>query len=479
MRKLIWGLVVLSLVAIACGGGGDSSSESSDGAGQLPLLTSQSVESGRLVDVEGVGPLFDMLGAAVDVSTESVVVTFEPSGGRLPLGNGASIEVESGAFTESTELAVTVAEPSLDEFAENPPGVTFYVVSTDEDVEPASPVALEIPVPTTELAVGAFADGGWVPLAVPSGPTTRLEFDHFSDQARVTVQRSANMSPTSEAEVDEARIEAYQEAAESFRWCLSIIGMWSSATDSDVDAAIWANFAFSFCSAALVERLTPEGEFVTVACVGEQVDRGHSVLAAINNCIADQGPSDLADTPSKDSGEEADESEPSDEAPTVDEPTPLGFNGAGSITFLYDESDEARCETTIQVNVDVTLNPDGTATLGFSDWPIGGVVGDPPNTTFECYALGKPRIYSGFWFDRRAEVEAGLELPPGEEDALPIEAGFDVPNTTTGEQTGYTIVVEATDECAWSSANFVDAAFAEGGITRRFIVNFGIPEGCN
>ena len=74
-------------------------------------------------------------------------------------------------------------------------------------------------------------------------------------------------------------------------------------------------------------------------------------------------------------------------------PVKRRFRGTGTITYSYFERDDAQCEITFSVDVDMSLAVDG----------IGGVfTSDSPQTAgttegVDCFAQGKPRLYGGPW----------------------------------------------------------------------------------
>lgn len=452
MRRGTSLLLTGCLLVSACGAGDGATGESTAPEVGSDPLAANPVEAADLSRVDGVGPLVDLLEAAVELSIETVEVGVDSVGGSLVLVDGATLVVDSGAFTEPTVLTVTVVDVPLDEFATAPPEVTLYVLSTSEDVEPVTPVVLDIPVPSSEIDVSTFADGDWEAVEVADGGTTQIEFDHFSDQARATVRPDPDTALRSEVVVDQRRIEAYEAAAEQFRVCIAVLG----GTHADVDYYgtirggrvrgddLTAELAFSFCTSALVRQLTPGNRSVSVGCVGDQVDRGDSVLEAIDACIAlrDDDRAEADETTSGGGDQITEPDDPQGEA--VD--APRVFNGDGAVVSVVETvrtGETKRCDA--MSDMTLTLHPDGSLELFVA--VLAHVAGDV------CDEL-PGQIHVGRW------VEA-------EDGSVTFEVDS-VGETATDEKVTGTVTVDV----ATGTGGFTAHTVLSGEVRTRFFLGY-------
>jgi hypothetical protein len=458
MRRLLWVFVVLSLVAASCGGGSDTDDSVGGTASESAEADSEQSQPASQQTEEDETGLADSSGADGQISVYALEPNQEVRAAAEALVGELGAEAALGAVLLAVDAGYT-AEQLLRASSSGGLQVDGSITSGDEAVEPDGAPANLIVEPLSESSMSV--NGQEYEIVLIGGERIDLTLDQFVKKA---VESLNEARARGEVPGDDFEVIVSKDTSILLTWALiKLLETGFTAEQAMSAILLGATWVASDDTDDCIALVYPDGEVIPSS---QNLARCPSFSPSEQEGGED-GTAEIEPAGEPEGG--------SDEPPTSDVPTALAFSGDGSITLIYNEPG-GECETTIPVNIDLSLNPDGTATLGFSDWPIQGIREAPPSTLTECYALGKPRIYSGFWFDRRAEVEAGLDLPPGEEDAAPIEAGFNVPNTAVSETDGSigAIEVVATDECAWSASNFADSVFP-----RRFIINFGIPEGCN
>lgn len=229
---------------------------------------------------DGVASL-EFLGDLVDVAHPAVTETFDTDGGTFALGDGATIEAPSGAFADPTDVTATVADVAFDRFADGAGRGTAYVVSTERDVALGEPVVLVVPTPSGSVRVVQRVDDRWERVEVSPGTSTRVPIAHFSEVVTIVAEpgSSAPEVPTDDLSGD-APGEFLAVCIPTVAWLLG-----PSDVDQDPAAAAFANqLAFSFCARALVKKYSPDGQYVPVACVGEQMSLDVEFRAAIAAC---------------------------------------------------------------------------------------------------------------------------------------------------------------------------------------------------
>ena len=212
------------------------------------------------------------LGDLAKVRSAPVTETFDASARSLPLADGVMLEVPAGAFGAPTEVTVVVADLAFDAYVDDAPEGTVYVVSTDEPVDLAAPVVLELPVPADSVRVVQSLDGDdWRAVEVPPGATTRVPIPHFSTtHTIVTGPREGALvlqGPPADGEAPGLFLRAcILSIAETLEAAGGTTG--DRVTQDSFDIAAW------LCTRALVQKFSPTGDYVSVACVGDTMDRG-------------------------------------------------------------------------------------------------------------------------------------------------------------------------------------------------------------
>lgn len=289
MRRfwLVLACVMLVVPGVAaCGGGGNGGGNGgtpAPGGGLTPAAEVEVPES------------LQFLGDLAKVRSAPVTETFDASARSLPLADGAVLEVPAGAFAAPTGVTVVVADLAFDAYVDEAPDGTVYVVSTDEPVELATPVVLELPVPANSVRVVQSLDGDdWRAVEVPPGATTRVPIPHFSTTYTiVTGPREGALvlqGPPADGEAPGLFLRAcILSIAEALEAAGGTTG--DRMTQDSFDIAAW------LCTNALVKKFSPTGDYVSVECVGDTMSRGADFRDAIADCAAQAAGTTTPDQP--------------------------------------------------------------------------------------------------------------------------------------------------------------------------------------
>ncbi len=308
-------LLALAIVAVGCGGSGDTPAGGVTGS---VAATDPDEPGGELPEVADVARSLEFLGGLALVKSSPVTTTVDGSAASVSLGDGASIDIPAGSFDAPTELTTVVVDLAFDRYADSAPEGRAYVVSTTNDVVLASPVILDVPVRAGDARVMQLVDGEWQLIEVADGPTTRVPIAHFSEVPTLVVEPAeappefTSAEPTGDSPADFLRACVF-----GLTWVFAI-----EAGERDDDFA--ASLAWSFCTRSLVDRFSPLGVRVEIECVGGKIGGDVDLISAIDACVAE---AESADPPEQTDGpaENGDPSEPADPPPIASEPsTPAG-----------------------------------------------------------------------------------------------------------------------------------------------------------
>jgi len=136
------------------------------------------------VNITQIAPELAPFGELASLHSQPLTVTVDPSAKRIPLDDGASLQIPAGAFSTSTQLQVTRVDMAFDRVAFDVKQSMFYILSTPNEVGTlATSVILEVLIPSSNVAVTSYDGQNWQPIEVHSGQTTRVEITHFSPRA--------------------------------------------------------------------------------------------------------------------------------------------------------------------------------------------------------------------------------------------------------------------------------------------------------
>lgn len=207
-------------------------------------------------------------------------ISVDAAGGTAPIGAGAVMAVPASAFGEPTTVTTSVFDLAFDLHATNAPESTAYVISTEGPVSLATPVVLEVSVPSDSVTVQQLVAGEWSAVEVAPGPTTRVPITHFSDVVTVvTAKTDASpeiVSPAPDGDVPGDFLLACIVAVNA------ILGN-QFGTNFD---GLSAHLSLALCTRALIDRYSPLGVRVDEGCVGGQMTDGADLQTAIDACAA-------------------------------------------------------------------------------------------------------------------------------------------------------------------------------------------------
>jgi hypothetical protein len=290
------GWVVAVVVALAGAGAvvGCAVTQGDDDSAVVATQASQPGTGVEVLTVEAVASSLEFFGDLAVVRSEPVTTAFDSSARLLELEDGAMVDVPAGAFDDPTNVSIVIVDLDFEQYAENPPRGTAYVLSTEAAVALGEPLVLEVPAPADAVRVMQSIDGQWRLVDVPDGPTTRISITHFSEVPTVVVQPGIG---------DPVLIGDDPGGDTPGDFLISCVFVMSAILSADYDDAdpladnLADNLALSFCTRALVTKHSPSGVRVEVSCVGAKIGGDVDLLAAIDACIAENEPADTSAPP--------------------------------------------------------------------------------------------------------------------------------------------------------------------------------------
>lgn len=334
-------LVVAGALTIAACGGSDSAGEAAPtAAAEPPAAGSEPVDAAPATTVtsgEGGLAALDFFGSAVELSDGPVTLTADGEEQIATMASGASVTVPAGAFDAPTDVVVTEARLGFDTVVQSAPNATAIVVSSEPADQLAAPVVVDIPVTSPDTTVVVLEDDTWVTVAHDDS-TARVELRHFSDRVIAVSEGSAAGAPPPTGD------DPDESPAQFLRLCIGAVylmygGEAADEADDDEAARFSGDLAFSVCTRALIDRLSPTGERVTTECVGDKIGGDVDIRGAIDQCIADQNEETTGEEPTSDSVTEESDADPvpvlMDGTYTNDGQTP--FIWPGGIFVVDDE----------------------------------------------------------------------------------------------------------------------------------------------
>lgn len=261
--------VVFMLSLAACGGGAERGSQEPGPAPESP----GAVAGGLPADLAFVGTLAGTVDDPISIPLDG--------GGRHELGAAVAV-VPDAATDQSVAAAAWVVDLAIDAVVSNGPGATLYVLSTEQDVELAVPITLEVPLASERTLVSLFVDGGWVEAGAASGGALSVAIGHFSTVAVAVVEPSTTGTPPELNDDDRVPGEFFVLCVEMLITPAKNSGM---TVDDVRDHARWVMVA---CTRALVDHLTPDDRSVPLSCVNRNVSDAVDVRAAVGICLDDQ-----------------------------------------------------------------------------------------------------------------------------------------------------------------------------------------------
>lgn len=358
VREVLAAVVAVLMLAVSCGSGGSVAADSGAVATGAALASFE--------------PELQALGDLTRSAGPPITTIFDAQPGELDLDGGIMLRVPAGAFSEPTEVTVELLDLQFENYLENAPTGSVYVVSTVDDVALATPVLLEIPQPSADVTVTQFRDGEWRSVDVPDGDTTIVPIIHFSTVSTAVVSR---------VQATVAALDAAMPQSTDATFLVGCIAAANRMLGGEIDDTLYnpasaderstaelaGHLSLSVCTSALIDRVTPRGQRVTTQCVGNQIDADTDFRQAIAECLIAQ------DEPEPGEAETV-EDEPAAEVPDAApaEPTgPVSFAGSSTVGAIANgPSDDL-------ISADFTATIDGSTvtmdvTLVIHYWHRGG-----------------------------------------------------------------------------------------------------------
>lgn len=182
--------VLSTLVGIACGGGGGDAADPGDGT--LPELTA-------------VSPELAAIDQAATLHSRPLTQTVGPEADILELQDGSSLQIPEGAFTEPTELSISIIDLTSDPEIELSRAyvLTAELPQSDDAVgELMRPVVLVLPWDVDAVIVAELANGAVSFLPASPGPSAQIQIDHFSTRQFVVLKSHERMDAATRADTD-------------------------------------------------------------------------------------------------------------------------------------------------------------------------------------------------------------------------------------------------------------------------------------
>lgn len=289
-------MLAMSVAAAACGG--------STGSEASVVNTSDTT-----IDVVGEEPMaLAHLGELVVPQSGAITTSFDSSAKRFEVADGVTLDVPSGAFEATTEVRVAAFDLAFDDYVTDTVWGQAYVVSTMEDVALATPVFIEIARPSDSMNVIQFTDGNWSTIDVEGGATTRIPIVHFSEVTSVAVDPGPESPAVAEPELEPelgvkvpggllanciftlghqlADVTIDSQFREDFGW------LFGQQMDDEVEDTrfFFRHYAVGICVRALINVEAPEGQSVSIECVGRVISEESNLSNAIAKCAAEDEP---------------------------------------------------------------------------------------------------------------------------------------------------------------------------------------------
>lgn len=302
---------MLATSAGACGGSDDSGDADAQPTENTAPTTGDGTggTDARAVEAD-VPESLEFLGG-IPAGEEAYVVAFEEQPGDFTFGDGTRVEVPAGAFAGPTDVMAVRVTLDFDQYDPALSDGAAYVLSTEDDVDLAEPIHLEL---ATEGTVLQLRDGNWEAL-----DGTRIPIEHFSEVPTVVVP------PQTDAALVEGDAPDGNTDAEFLVVCINVLG--PAMVDEQGARSLGIQLAFQMCTRALIERYEPGDTYVSTACVAEKID-GPNLRAAVDQCAAEARASESDED---DGGEAADPPPPEPEEPAASPPAEtdavVGFTG--------------------------------------------------------------------------------------------------------------------------------------------------------
>ncbi len=301
LRKRAAGpLLAFSLVAGACSGV-NVDSDVGDRPDESPTEAAGLSEAAN-----GVPDSLAFMGDVAIARSAPLSITFDAGAGELDLGEGAQLHVPAGSFATATPITAQIVELDYRSgLGDAAPWGRAFVVSTVDSVDLDAPVIVE--VPRDGLGVMQLIDGEIVTAqTVEEAGTTRIEIPHFSEvitmvteawateeAARATTQADY-LAAIAKLDLDRGTPKA--SPADFLLLCLATVtGMFGEDTVGGTDNQFLLSLAMSVCTNALIERSSPNGKYVSTACVGDKISGGLDFQPAVDACATESDGPDAAD----------------------------------------------------------------------------------------------------------------------------------------------------------------------------------------
>ena len=257
----------------------------------------------------------EFFGDLAVVRSAPVTMSFDATARSVEFATGITVDVPTGAFAAPTEVTAVIVDLEFDQYADNAPEGSAYVLSTKADVDLGVPLVLEVAEAPDTVTVMQPVDDQWQVVEVSAGSTTRIPITHFSEVPTLVVVPSEGIPVMTSP-------EPFGDSPASFlAACIPTVSNILRSTDhyGDDDYSLSDQLAYSFCARALVTKYSPSGVRVEVGCVGAKMDGddGVGLFAAIDSCAKGQDAEteQLDSTTPPDSEDDEDLSQ--EEAPSV------------------------------------------------------------------------------------------------------------------------------------------------------------------
>ncbi|MGI9611226.1 MAG: hypothetical protein ACR2NL_13110, partial [Acidimicrobiia bacterium] len=196
--RLALTLIVASVAVLLASCAGGSSPEVATKATATATATASATPeptTDALPSVSDVAPELAYLGDVAKVQSAPTSQTFDQAAGVMVLADGSQLEVSAGSFPGPTEVTSVILDAALSKDSPDGPKGRIYRISTAAEVPLAKPVVLEIAKPGDTVQVLGLEGDTWIEEPVASGPTTRIELQHFSATSNWAGDRPASGDP--------------------------------------------------------------------------------------------------------------------------------------------------------------------------------------------------------------------------------------------------------------------------------------------
>ena len=287
-------LVVLStLVGIACGGGGEDVADAGDGA---------------LPEVAAVSPELAAIDQAATLHSPLLTQTVGPEADILELQDGSSLQIPEGAFTEPTELSISIIDLTSDPEIELSRAyvLTAELPQSDDAVgELMRPVVLVLPWDVDAVIVAELANGAVSFLPASPGPSAQIQIDHFSTRQFVVLKSDELRDAALGAETDFMAVcDIFLKLRDRASWgnagiatglCYMMLGSDPDRTDSPSQSSIspedqaWITYVVGDTANDLRHAGTDQSAITAAKstlrqCLTDKLESGSTKEAAYAEC---------------------------------------------------------------------------------------------------------------------------------------------------------------------------------------------------